>query len=139
MLQGVSQSWLLVKVFMISHSLHNHVKPEPIALHIRHNDITKIIDYRGTLDALHCVYNFLNFIDWKVNPSFSTFPFILPKKFYFLALYNLYADNRIAHFLVLGKYRKWNQSSAIRSEKSFIFNLQFKCDLHQNTFIECSI
>ena len=27
------------KSIMTSHSLHNHLKPEPIALHISHNDI----------------------------------------------------------------------------------------------------
>ena len=61
--QGVSQSKIPVKVFMISHSLHNHVKPELITVPIRHNDITEIVNYRGTIDALYCVYNFLNLID----------------------------------------------------------------------------
>ena len=98
---------------MISHSLHNHVKPEPIALHISHSDITEITG--------------------------STF--ILIKIFYFFAHITDTLTTELHIFLSSGNLFIFlsDVESGLRDQMIKIFNFQLQSDLHQNFSIEFSI
>lgn len=79
---------------------------------------------------------FLISLTKNLNPQFNTFlsTYTLPKIFYFFALYTLFADNRIAYFLVLRKMSDEESGFCGQMRKMVNFQLLLSIQLTSKVF-----